>query len=400
MKDKKIKIDKQFLWMLFLFIPYIKLPDYIVGSFINNFMDLWKICSFSILLFTLLKKNKLSPICLIFILFEAVMLLSTMRNSDYSKMWTQFVQLLSIVGVVLYSDYYINIDCEKYFSVVSKYICFLSFINSITMFIYYPTGMYVDSRMDSNYYFLQLDNISFFTVYIGLICLMIHSYLKYNRVTLNVYLFYIFTFISYFYVNSTTAYACMALLLLGVVLIDKKIFKLNYWVCIVVISLFCLGITYFHIQDYFKYIIVDILHKGLDFTNRRWIWDRTIKYIIANPIFGYGLEAGRIMELKIGFNHIHNIFLEIIYKGGIIAIVIYYIMMFINGKRISVLRNSKYYNLLCLFLLLYLFICQFDYYNDIYVGFIIYIIIYNAPTILKKIKGGNDDENISNNSSV
>lgn len=381
----KVKISE--IIMMLLLIPFIKLPDYIVGSLVNNIFDLLKVISCFVILFLSLKKKKINNITILFIVFQGLLLLSTVINtSDFERVWDQGIQFLSCVGIILYADYFLSTDYKAFYKVVSKYICFLAFLNSITMFIYYPTGMYTDIRLDSNYYFLELDNISFFTVYIGLIALIINSKIKYNKVSIPSYLFLFFQFLSYFYVDSTTAYILILLLIIFTFILDKfKVnFRINFNLCFLCVVLFMIGISVFKVQNNYASFFQSYLNKDITLTGRTRIWDRTIEYIKHKPLVGYGLESNIVMISKVGFNHIHNIFLELLYKGGIVTMLVYCTIIWIIGSQLKKLNNSNLYNMLTLFFIIFLLICQFDYYNYIYVCYFLYMILYHGYRIESK----------------
>lgn len=394
---KKIKIDLESIFLLFLLIPFLKFPDYIVGTSINNLFDIYKMLSSLILLILTFKKGKISQLTICFIVFEFLLLFSTLINGTTGKYWTQITQMLSVIGIFLYCDYFIPKNPEKFLSVVSKYICFIAFLSSITMFMYYPHGMYIDFRYDRNYYFFGLDNIAFFTFYIGLIMLIVHSKYKYGKVNMKTYLFILFMIISYVYVNSTTAYCALIALFLGTILIEKKVLKVSYKFSVISMVLFCLSICLFGMQNYFGNFLQNVLGKSLTLTGRTLIWERSIDYIIEQPVFGYGLEFGSTMITKVGFNHIHNIFIENLYKGGIVLTFVYFFSLFKIGNKVKEHKKTLIYSLFSLFLFIFLFICQFDYYNDIYICFMIYPLLYYME---KFVEGGVKNENFSNNTSV
>lgn len=376
---KQFLIPKIEILMLFLLIPFIKLPDYIIGEGISKLLDLYKILSFGIILLLIIKNKKISKITILFAIFQMILIISTIINGNTDRIWAQIIQFFSVMGIVMYTDYFITTNTKSFFKVVGLYICLLATINSISMFLYYPQGMYIDSRLDRNYYFLQLDNVSFFIVYIGLICLIINSLLKRDKVTLPIYSFLTFQFISYLYVSSTTAYILCAVLIIFTFLYDKKRrINLNFNYCVIFIIIFALAISVFKVQNVFEDFLMNTMNRNATLTGRTLIWDRAFLHFKAKPIIGNGLENTLVMRSKVGFGHIHNIFIENLYKGGLTLSIVYFIILFVISQKMKKIKGTNIYNFLTFSFFIFLLICQFDYYNEMYICFAIYVILYNC----------------------
>ena len=67
--------------------------------------------------------------------------------------------------------------------------------------------------------------------------------------------------------------------------------------------------------------------KNITFNGRAEIWLRSFTYIISHPITGIGIESDEMTALKIGINHCHNFVLEHLYRGGIIALGLFLLVM-------------------------------------------------------------------------
>lgn len=91
------------------------------------------------------------------------------------------------------------------------------------------------------------------------------------------------------------------------------------------------------IQYLFKWLIVDVLNKSLTISNRIYVWNATISNIMKKPYLGYGTNL--FGKLSINFvpefgryYFSHNIFLEIMIQGGIIAFIIFILLYFYADK--------------------------------------------------------------------
>ena len=100
------------------------------------------------------------------------------------------------------------------------------------------------------------------------------------------------------------------------------------------------SVIFFKIQNYFEWLIVGILHKSMTFSNRVFVWEVAVSNILKKPIFGYGLEkTGR---LAINYSKIlhrtyfsHNIFLEILIQGGVVAFLCFLLIYVFAGKKMD-----------------------------------------------------------------
>ena len=145
------------------------------------------------------------------------------------------------------------------------------------------------------------------------------------------------------------------------------------------ISILIIGLQ---IQKKFEWLIVNILQKDLTLSGRTYIWASAIENILKKPILGYGTTRGgrlSIQSYSIGLNTYtffsHNVFLEVLVQGGIVATV-FFILIYIGAYK-SMSRTQGQTELktvlnICVFSLL---LMQFS-------EFAIYIPVANLPLIL------------------
>lgn len=89
-----------------------------------------------------------------------------------------------------------------------------------------------------------------------------------------------------------------------------------------------IAVIIFQIQYLFRGFIENILHKSITLTDRVIVWTHAIQNILNKPIIGYGTTANGRMRINWNpvyhvWNFSHNMFLEILIQGGIIAFAIY-----------------------------------------------------------------------------
>lgn len=118
-------------------------------------------------------------------------------------------------------------------------------------------------------------------------------------------------------------------------------------------------VIFFQLQNSFSWLIENVLHKDLTLSGRTLIWASTIQNILKKPLLGYGTtQGGRVNINRIAggvYYFSHNIFLEIIIQGGMIALLFYFIMYYFAGKELKHFPKTDmmvYINLALFFVLL------------------------------------------------
>lgn len=119
-----------------------------------------------------------------------------------------------------------------------------------------------------------------------------------------------------------------------------------------------ISILLFNIQNFFSYIIVDLLHEDLTLNSRTLIWQQTFERLKDHNIFlGAGIQQEGLKNIQTaiydeyGHNLLtprqaHNQLLSIFFFNGILGLISYIGIIYILGKKINILRNKKIKNLL------------------------------------------------------
>lgn len=93
-----------------------------------------------------------------------------------------------------------------------------------------------------------------------------------------------------------------------------------------------ISIVFLKVQNLFSFIIVDLLGKDLTFTGRTNLWDNAIQKILVHPIIGYGDMDQLTEHLVLGDVYCHNGFLELLFRGGGIQLVMFIMLIIILDK--------------------------------------------------------------------
>lgn len=292
------------------------------------------------------------------------------------------------LGIIIVSDMRLEKDSEQYLYLFIRIGGFFSLINAITMFVYgYSGGLNTITERDgriisSNYFYFAEDNATFFLVWPVLVLTWIF-YFKYRKTDKMLLWSLFFTFVttaSYVYVwsvNNMIGYFITIGLIVACWRRSKKekvTIKKNH-----IFAIFDIGWIFAIIYNYLIVIeqiflrysdfIVNTLHKGLTLGGRTKIWERCLIYIKEQPLIGFGYETRSVTLSKIIFNHAHNIMLEILYRGGIIGMVLFIILMIVMGQKVKKYEANAIVMILglCISLFIFLSSVEFAFYRYPYI---------------------------------
>ena len=385
----KKDIFKMLLY-IFLLIPFFQIEyltiTYPVFSSIYKILLLFSEISI-ILLY--LKGNKLSKITLYVTIFELVLIFASILNS--SEVSTQINVAIKLISLTCLIDYGVKNDTKNFINAFLLLLEILIYSNFISILIY-PDGMY-DTHLQSYNWILGYDNshiIYFITpFYISYINKMLNKNQNFRFVLLT-----IISMLSVFIRFSATSIVGYSLILLFMIfnktLKNIKIFNIYNYLITNLILFF--AIVIFRVQNLFSYLIVNILHKDLTFTNRTGIWDRTIAYINKSILFGYGLEPSTIRSTKNNFIYginAHNFILEIMYQGGILALISFVAILISACKKLYKYKNNMVSKVVS-FVIFVLFLMMITEYYNIQFIFIVLVFAFNIEYIIKKIGDSNE----------
>ena len=348
--------------------------------------------SSSILILLLyIKKKKYSPIIIIIVIYQLLLLFTTFLNNG--QVFEQIKGLITIVSVCMLFDMEIKNNSMKFLKTISYIYCIVSLLCLITMFKYYPLGMFIDTRFDRNYYLLGQDNASFFDILPSIAYLGIYEIMKNNKFTLKVLLYSLIISIGFIYVNSTTAFVCLILILLFELTAKYKIWNLitSYksiliFTVIAFIILMFVGVSNISLLVYF---VQEKLGKSLTLTGRTTIWQNALYYISKSPIIGYGFEQTEILVEKFNINHVHNIVLQILYNSGIVGGYLFFLINYKVANKMNKYKDTLIFKFLIFVIFIFFIASQFDYYNRRFLIYTLFIIGYNIEYLIGEKKNEN-----------
>src|SRR5699024_2265529 len=179
-----------------------------------------------------------------------------------------------------------------------------------------------------------------------------------NYINPLVYLLIVLTTIKVWSATTLSALGIIFGLLIFYHVYPKISFLLNPFYAYIIGIITTILIAVYEIQRYFTFFIEKILHKSVNFTGRMTLWNNTINLIKEKPIFGHGIELSNVTFDKIGKATAHNHYLNLIYNGGIIYLVL---TCFLVYSIVEKTKKYRYTNLIV-------------YINVILIGYFVYFL--------------------------
>lgn len=317
------------------------------------------------------------------------------------------------LGVIIVSDMELDRSPRQYIRLFISIGGFFSLINALTMFIYgYSGGLNTITQRDnrtisSNYFFFAEDNATFFLVLPVLVLTWIY-YFRYKRTRKMLIWSVFFTVIttaSYVYMWSVNnMIGCFVIILLILfywrksrkenVKVKKKhivsVFDIG-WISAVIFNYL---IVVQRVFMYFSDFILNTLDKSITLGGRIPVWEKSLYYIKEQPLIGFGYETRSVTLSKIIFNHTHNIVLEILYRGGIIGLVLFIVLLIVMGRKVKQYQSSAIVMFLgmCVVLFLFLSTIEFAFYRYPYIVMFVLLgrcdVLFDQKKTLREVRDG------------
>ena len=341
-KKRSLSVSKDYLICALLILPFMKpngIPN--INRLVNTMYTALMVFSFFILaLRVILRHAKLNAYTYFLFAFMGWLVLRTYamggHTSSLLEMMMRFcgivvlIHLYSQKAKVLVWGFMINFELIIYLN----FICLLLF----------PHGMYVSAQNGNwNNWLLGYDN-HWFIVYFGA-CFILFCYAELFGSIFRPFLLFCVIHVSSLIVMSGA-------IIIGLAVIDIvwlfRIFRtpvFNYktlWLATIGVNVLLL---FFGSSGFINFIIYSVLHKSsATLLSRQRIWNTTIASIRENFLFGIGKQrtVDRITLYRNSHaSNAHNFFLEILYEGGIVALLLFLGMIGSVEKHIKHYYDNK-----------------------------------------------------------
>ena len=367
-------LKKEFLY-LFLIFPFFEPQLFKEFREIDNIFSVYKIIAFCIGVYLCIKSRKISKILILIYFYQMTFFISTIYNTgDLKKLLGPMVSVLAMSTITEVGLKKLGINYIK----LLNYLLFSFLIINLITVLIYPSGITQNFNL-TPVYFLGIDNRFVFMMLPSITISILYSILKYNKIIYSTWLVLIITIFTLVYVWSVGALLGIITMIfyLFIASFASKITKLlNYSSMILSVIIGNILIIFVKIQEYFEKFIVEVLKKDITLSGRTILWEKTIRLLENKLIVGRGILSNEfLINYYKGNSHPHNLILNILLQGGIIALIIYMCILFLLGKKIKKIKNGKIRGLFSIIIFVILFLSIVDTF-DVGIVYLLFIIIY------------------------
>lgn len=320
------------LSMLFVF-PFLQ-PD-VVNFYpsIHKYFVLFSILNLIVLLIVYVHQKKLSIYFIALLIWRSYIFFDTiiqLRKIDFSSLYrTVFILGISLIIELGFRKAPLDTLCGIY--IITMFISLLNLVSCLKGGVLFNNGVP---------YFVYGLRTRFTDSAIPLIVIsMLISWIRKGRLfsMLSILTISVVGF-QLFYEWVATGIFVLALIILLCVIGSLNRIKFYPKITFLIGISTLIAVTFFRIQNYFKFIIVDVLHKSLDLHGRTAIWDSAMSFIKQKAIFGYGEEQmGRFIKVWWSPTPVpaHNMLLQVLHDGGIVSAILLFAILLYAVNRVS-----------------------------------------------------------------
>lgn len=368
MRQNKWKVSVISIEMFFFLFPFfLSFRTMVRPIHMEVLYYVWvTLACFSVAVKFVSHRRKISLAALITVASTVLLLFATLR--DFSNIRRAVIDLAPIAVFVVLLDYY-TFDIKKLVGIVLLCFEIVLYMNLISV-ILYPNGMQAanDSakRWLLGHYGSQL---SWYCPAFA-VCL-INIRLKQN--VKRAYILLLDIIITSFYIGSATLVVSMTLFFV-IILVPYLRHHVNYVWAVITNILFLLMVLVLKNQALFSYLIVDILHKDLTFSNRTYIWDYAALMIAQKPLTGYGYFYYIPTWFNSQIRHAHNQYLHIMIQGGVGYLVLFLIQNYVANKSLKHSQSGEFSGIIQSALFALLFAGCTDVFFNVPVPYLLFIL--------------------------
>lgn len=335
--------------------------------------------------------------------FVGVLIISTIKNGSLDN-FRAYYEYLGNIFCIVYLYQKARIDKRRFNAFLQGTVLYLTFamlFNSLSIYIYYPNGMYVlDDGVsgNNNYYLYSLDNVGFIISLYSFAINVVYDQFSKKKIKRSTIYLYIFIFAAYFYCKAATAIIVALILLIVLVLYRIGWLKgLNYkWTLIIGTISFVVIIS---IQNFSSLEwIFALLGKNLLLGGRLRIWNAAFSGWLDNFWIGIGIDSSVTSKVlyQHGFvttgwgdyiGHAHNIVFEILLKSGLFGTICFIGQLLLCYKGMMVHHKSKIAQFLCVIFLLFWITSLLDYRIEQIGGWVLFMLMYDIKLLDGSVRG-------------
>ena len=353
------RLMKKDILFLFLIIPFFK-PLYFQydsqWQWAENIFVAWKVVAAAVILGILFiyvwNYSRISKIVLWTALFEISILVSTIYNRGYME--RALIDGISMISYVSLLYLEIKYNCKRMLRLLNYLMVILLFLNLLSI-ILFPDGIPADlyGNTENALFFMVIDNGSALFLAFVIVIVVLDGLINMRKITWKKGAVMGACLLSAVLSNSVTAIITVIILLLSVIFVlfsdftrfqNPKLFMIIYLILI----LYLFSMQENVVTDF---IMTNLFHRTGNFTGRYVLWSAAFNMIRMHPWLGYGRSAQDYIATWGGYYSSHNYILEIMLQGGIIALILFGVVVMAGVGRLYKMRHFKASTCLIFFLM-------------------------------------------------
>lgn len=292
---------------------------------------------------------------------------------------------------IFFMDWLIRNKMAKEFFGAVSFILFVEIIINFITIIIYPNGMYIDERGWIYNWFLGYKNLHIYDQ-IPYVCVAgLYYYISLGKLPLRYWISLIIIIISSILCKSSTSafILIMMTVLMFLYYIKKKCTKFNIIILFTCFSIVALLFIGFQFNEKFADIIFAIFKKDATFTNRTAIWSKSLQIFLNNKLLGVGNGGYNLYIVNMYVTQSHDMYLDILFTGGIIGYILYTFMIIIAGIKSFKYKDKFSITILTICMIGYFTLFIFEAKRDFNLFYIVLLLFlygeyYQECTINKK----------------
>ena len=333
--ERAIKfLDNDYI-LCFLLIPFFKPICFQYVSFLqwlDTVFVIWKvtaaaICYLLLLSFVLLK-SKIPKLVVLVIVFETVITLSTLINQgNLFRVLIDAVSITAYVSLLVLGFMY---NRARILWIMSRLLGILMMINLLSI-LCFPSGIPADlyTNAENPLFFMVIDNGSAFFLIYCIVFFVIEGLCSRGTLDAPRIIMILCGLLSAVLSHSATAITAVALMIAACFFIfyTDYLKRLNPIIPFALYAVFSVFLITLQNNAVFGFILENVFHRSPTITGRSDLWETAIAMIMKQPMLGYGRGFHDYIPAWGGYYSSHNYLLEILLQGGIIAFVLFIILI-------------------------------------------------------------------------
>lgn len=394
----RIEINPRRVYLYIILLPLLK-PGIVNNTCyteMNNYYSILRIAIFVILIARIfISKNlRLSHYTVLMAIYEGWVLFSTVKT-DVKGVAVWAGPALSIITVTLLFDLYED-DLHDIISVIGNILFVYFVLNEITVLVSViisgntDIGLaYFNHKLPSNQYFLGMDNRFICYYFPGVICNIISSRqqgIKYGAKAISILLVGGVTLIWLWAVGGMIG---MTILLVVIFADEKfisgKIFNAQFLITMMLLVDIALIAVSVSNPGGIQRLMQTVFGKGGNFLDRVIMWRGVLYKVFAeHPLAGIGAQTKMFMSYFMRYNHAHNLMMTVLYQGGIVGELLFWVAMYVGCDGLMGYRSEALAKIILSVIVVELFTNFADTTFDVF--FVIMVCLASKYVLLRESK--------------